>query len=83
MQNKEQNDYIYMKEAPIADELFKQSKTIEHTKNIDLTIRSDLVEYTKEEYIDIVIKQLELHLMLLFKLMICFHSQQWNTTQDS
>ena len=37
-------------------ELFEQSKALEHIKNINLTIRTDLNNYTKEEYIEEEIK---------------------------
>lgn len=49
----EQHEKIYNITIRVENrELFKQSKAIEHTKNINLTIINDLDEYTKEEFIE-------------------------------
>ena len=45
--NKIYNISIYIENR----ELFNQSKAIEYTNNINLTINTDLTKYTKEEYI--------------------------------
>ena len=52
MQNKEQNDYIYMKEAPIADELFKQSKFEydEMLKKLELDKNFELLKIVTNVY---------------------------------
>lgn len=53
----EKHERIYNIKIPVENrELFEQSKVLEHTNNINLTIRTDLNNYTKEEYLEEEIK---------------------------